>query len=61
MSKKAKLDNEDDDGIICIDDNIVEVEEGQSPAKKAKLAAASGDATAAKTVTKEDIELVCLD
>lgn len=61
VSKKAKLDNEDDDGIVCIDDDVVEVEEGQSPAKKAKLAAATGDATAAKPVTNEDSELVCLD
>lgn len=60
VSKKAKLD-EDDDGIVCLDDDIVEVEEGQSPAKKAKLAAATGGATAAKPVTKEDSELVCID
>merc|ERR1719483_849248 len=60
VSKKAKLD-EDDDGIVCLDDDIVEVEEGQSPAKKAKLAAATGGATAAKPVTKEDSELVCMD
>merc|ERR1711935_747403 len=32
VSKKAKLDKEDDDGIVCLDDDIVEVEEGQSPA-----------------------------
>merc|ERR1712008_409127 len=56
VSKKAKLD-EDDDGIVCLDDDIVEVEEGQSPAKKAKMAAATGGATAAKPVTKEDSEL----
>ena len=61
MSKKAKLDDEDDDGIVCLDDDIVEVEEGQSPAKKAKLAAATGGATVAKPVTKEDSELVCMD
>ena len=60
MSKKAKLD-EDDDGIVCLDDDIVEVEEGQSPAKKAELAAATGGATVAKPVTKEDSELVCID
>merc|ERR1719483_2053790 len=30
VSKKAKLDDEDDDGIVCLDDDIVEVEEGQS-------------------------------
>merc|ERR1712008_585897 len=60
VSKKAKLD-EDDDGIVCLDDDIVEVEEGQSPAKKAKMAAATGGATAAKPVTKEDSELVCMD
>ena len=51
MSKKAKLD-EDDDGIVCLDD-VVEVEEGQSPAKEAELAAATGGATVAKPVTKE--------
>lgn len=61
VSKKAKLDDEDDDGIVCLDDDIVEVEEGQSPAKKAKLAAATGGATVAKPVTKEDSELVCID
>ena len=52
MSKKAKLD-EDDDGIVCLDDDIVEVEEGQSPAKKAKLVAATGGATVVKPMTKE--------
>ena len=61
VSKKAKLDDEDDDGIVCLDDDIVEVEEGQSPAKKAKLAAATGGATVDKPVTKEDSELVCID
>jgi hypothetical protein len=61
VSKKAKLDEEDDDGIVCLDDDIVEVEEGQSPAKKAKLAAATSGATVAKPVTKEDSELVCID
>jgi hypothetical protein len=60
VSKKAKLD-EDDDGIVCLDDDIVEVEEDQSPAKKAKLAAATGGANVAKPVTKEDSELVCMD
>ena len=60
VSKKAKLD-EDEDGIVCLDDDIVEVEEDQSPAKKAKLAAATGGATVAKPVTKEDSELVCID
>ena len=52
MSKKAKLD-EDDDGIVCLDDDIVEIEEGQSPAKKAKLVAATGGATVVKPMTKE--------
>ena len=60
VSKKAKLD-EDDDGIVCLDDDIVEVEEDQSAAKKAKLAAATGGATVAKPATKEDSELVCID
>ena len=60
VSEKAKLD-EDDDGIVCLDDNIVEFEEGQSPAKKAKLAAAAGGTTVAKPVTKEDSELLCMD
>ena len=59
VSKKAKLDEDDDD--ICLDDDIVEVEEDQSAAKKAKLAAATGGATVAKPVTKEDSELVCID
>ena len=60
MAKKAKLD-EEDNGIVCHDDDTVEVEEGQSPGKKAKLAAATGGATVAKPVTKEDSELVCMD
>ena len=60
VSKKAKLDEADND-IICLDDDIVEVEEGKSPAKKAKLAVATGGATVAKPVTKEDSELVCMD
>ena len=59
MSKKAKLDDEDDDGIVCLDDDIVEVEEGQSPAKKAELAAATGGATVAKP--EEESELLCMD
>ena len=60
VSKKAELD-EDDNGIVCLNDDIVEVEEGQSPAKKAELAAATGGATVAKPVTKEDSELLCMD
>ena len=60
VSKKAKLD-EDDNGIVCLDDDIVEIEEGQRTAKKAKLAAATSGATVAKPVTKEDSELVCID
>ena len=60
VSKKAKLD-EDDNGIVCLNDDIVEVEEGQGPAKKAELAAATGGATVAKPVTEEDSELICMD
>ena len=60
VSKRAKLD-EDDDDIVCLNDDVVEVEEGQSPAKKAELPAATGGATVAKPVTKEDSELMCMD
>ena len=60
VSKKAKLD-EDDDDIVCLNYDIVEVKEGQSPAKKAKLAAATGGTTVTKPVTKEDSEPVCMD
>ena len=56
VSKKAKLD-EDEDGIVCLDDDIVEVEEDQSPAKKAELVAA----TVANPVTEEDSEQGGLD
>ena len=52
VSKKAKLD-EDNDNIVYLDDDVVEVEEGRSPAKEAELAAATGGATVAKPVTKE--------
>merc|ERR1712025_246019 len=46
-SKKAKVDEDEDDDIIC--------EEDQSPVKKAKLAVPASEPS------KEDEEIVCLE